>query len=630
MTESRDPGPPPGMKDAGPPKGVADSGPPPGMKDEPPADGGPPPGMIDAPPKLDRETIAFFVPYVRKQRGRLLAILGMLLFSALMPVAMSFLPTKLAQNWHPGGEHEVMKWLVAFLALSVVALTLAPVQGYLTARVAQDLACDLKGAIFRKVGAMSKTAMAFRSVGSLAHRSSGDVAHLQEFLARFVPDAVANVIQLVFVVLAMLWLQPVIAIVGLVLVPTIWFIMDRFNAKVRLLARSSQKQSESSLTRLIEGVAGYIDLVAAGRFPKAADEYVSVLDDLRRTAIKMTLTSSIAALIPSIAFMAITNGYYFVAAADEKMLAATTVGFGQVMTFVSLINVVRMPIMTLARFFTETAIAAPSFHEVKKLLESPEVSAPTHGVKIDGSAIEFKGVVFSYGPGFPPVLDGVSFRIPEGSFTAIVGETGSGKTTLFHMLLRLLEPTSGEIRLGNSTLGAIALEDLRSYVGFIPQSPFLFDATIRENVAIALAENEVDQERLLRAVKLARLEPVVEKRKSQGGLDAKVGAAGASLSGGERQRVALARVFLRDPKIIVCDEYTANIDNATARIIQESIAREFAGRTRVVITHQLYTIRGADQILVLDRGRIVDRGTHEELVARGGLYREMWEVQRLA
>jgi ABC-type multidrug transport system fused ATPase/permease subunit len=471
--------------------------------------------------------------------------------------------------------------------------------------------------------------MAFRSVGSLAHRSSGDVAHMQEFLARFVPEAIASVIQIVLVTLAILWLQPAVALVGLVLVPAIWLLMERINRRVRGLARSSQQQSESALTRLIEGVAGYIDLVAAGRFSRAADEYDAALDGLRRTAIRTTLTSALAALIPSLAFMAITFGYYFFVVGEQQVLGDVA-ALGEIMTFVGLLSVARMPLMSLARFLTEAAVAAPSFHEVRRLLEAPEVIEPSRGAEIGGSAIEFKDVSFAYGPQFPKILDGVDFTVPEGSFTAVVGETGSGKTTLFHLLLRLLEPGDGEIRIGGTPLRDVSLEDLRSHVGFIPQSPFLFDATIRENVAIALPKGEVDSGAMARAVEMAQLAPVIEKRAAQGGLDAPVGAGGASLSGGERQRVALARVFLRDPRVIVCDEYTANIDNATARLIHEALAKAFAGRTRIVITHQLYTIRGADQILVLEHGRIAERGSHEELLAKGGLYREMWEVQRLS
>jgi len=235
----------------------------------------------------------------------------------------------------------------------------------------------------------------------------------------------------------------------------------------------------------------------------------------------------------------------------------------------------------------------------------------------------------SYGDPATRVLNSVSFKVPCGSYTAIGGHTGSGKTTLFHKLLRLLEPTRGNVRLGGVSINDLPLAQLREIVGFIPQSPFIFDTTIGHNLIMGSDPDSVSEARLGEAVSLAQLEDLIARRQRIGGLKAPVGPGGASLSGGERQRVALGRIFLREPQIIICDEYTANVDNATARLIQDSLARRFAGTTRIVITHQLYSVRDADNILVLSGGQIADSCTHDALKARPGLYRDMWEVQRL-
>jgi ABC-type multidrug transport system fused ATPase/permease subunit len=243
--------------------------------------------------------------------------------------------------------------------------------------------------------------------------------------------------------------------------------------------------------------------------------------------------------------------------------------------------------------------------------------------------VQVEDLNFAYSAGGPQIIRDASFEIEDGSFTAIVGQTGSGKTTLFYLLLRLLEPQGGTIKIGGVPLSKVRLADLRDFLGFIPQAPFIFDATIRDNLCMGVPEEYTDEE-VEKAIKLAQLEELVEKRTSTGGSEAPVGPGGSTLSGGERQRIALGRIFLRKPEIIVCDEYTANIDNATARLIQKSLAEVFAGKTRIVITHQLYTVRDADRIIVLDRGCVVGAGTHEELLAQEhGLYREMWEVQRL-
>ena len=222
----------------------------------------------------------------------------------------------------------------------------------------------------------------------------------------------------------------------------------------------------------------------------------------------------------------------------------------------------------------------------------------------------------------------MSFEIPGGKFTAIVGQSGSGKTTVFHLLLRLLEPTSGTVLLNSQPLESYTLSSLRSHVGFIPQRPFIFNQSLRDNLLMASPE-EISDEKLNDAVELSQLSEVVELRRDQGGLDAVAGYLGNRLSGGEQQRITLGRLVLQDPEVIVCDEYTANIDVKTARIIHDAMRDRFRDRTRVVITHELYTIQGADHLIVLDQGRTVESGTHEELMSRPGLYRTLWEVQAL-
>jgi ABC-type multidrug transport system fused ATPase/permease subunit len=301
-----------------------------------------------------------------------------------------------------------------------------------------------------------------------------------------------------------------------------------------------------------------------------------------------------------------------------------------VISLTVLVNTLYLTVMQLVNFSIRGALAAPSFSAVRKMLTAQEVEDAPPGTALSGGEIRFENVTFRYSPQGPPVLQNGTFTIEPGAFAAIVGQTGSGKTTLFHLLLRLLEPTEGRVCIGGKDLRQVPLAELRQFVGFIPQNPFMFDASIRENILMATEQEEgVEEEHLAEAVETARLTDLIQRRQREGGLDAPVGVGGATLSGGERQRLALARILIRDPQVIICDEYTANIDNATARLIHDALAERFAGKTRVVITHQLYSIRGADQILLLDRGQIVDQGTHEELLARGGLYKEMWEVQRL-
>ena len=585
----------------------------------------PPPGGV---PMLNKEMIAYFWRFLRDDKGKLSLNLVLLLVTGTLPAIMSFVPVLLTSTWNAERVHLLWWGLAGLLFLSLLFNLLNWLETYLFAEVSQNFYRRIRVAIFRKIGHLPAMAMNEQSVGSLAYRSTNDAMHVQGFLLSSLPGALSNATQLVYLLIALFLLGPVFTAIGLVLAPIVWIFVRGLNRRLRDYARLGQKQSETIMTRFIEGVGGYRDLVAAGRFNEAVRAFDNRLDEFKRVQVRTSMVNYWASIIPVLGFSLFIFAYYIARTTDASMVGDMAY-LGKVLSFAVLVGQVQGPALGLAGFFTDAALSAPSFYEVRHLLDAPEVGDIPKGRMPLNPTIELDGISFSYAPGAPPILDNVSLKIEGGSFTAIIGQTGSGKSTLFYLLLRLLEPQSGEIRLGGVPLREMSLADLREYIGFIPQSPFIFDTTIRDNLCMGVPQDRFEEERVSEAIRMARLEKLVMSRRQAGGVDAPVGPGGSTLSGGERQRIALGRIFLRDPQIIVCDEYTANIDNATARLIHEALAKTFAGKTRVVITHQLYTVRGADKILVLDRGRIVATGTHQELIEQGGLYREMWEVQTL-
>jgi ATP-binding cassette subfamily B protein len=572
--------------------------------------------------------VAYFWRFLSEDRSKLYLSLVLLLITSSLPAIMGLLPALLTSTWNPQRIHLLWRGLIGLLILSVLFDLMQWGQTYLTATVSQNFGRRVRVAIFRKIGNLPAKTMNEQSVGSLAYRSTSDVMRIQTLLMPTLPLAFSNAAQLVFMMIALFVLGPLFAALGLILIPAVWIFSSRLNRRLRDYARQGQKQMEEIMTRFIEGVGGYRDLVAAGRFSEAVRAFDQRLDEFKEVQIRTNMVNYWASFIPLLGFTIFIFAYYIIRTRDTSMIGNMEY-IGKVISFATLVSMVQGPALGLSRFFTEAALSAPSCYEARKLLDAPEVADIAKGRMPANANIELDAVSFSYGPAAPPILDRVSLQIDAGSFTAIVGQTGSGKSTLFYLLLRLLEPRGGEIRLGGVPLREMSLTDLREYIGFIPQSPFIFDTTIRENLCMGVPQDQFEEERINEAIRTAHLEKLVMSRSQAGSVDAPVGPGGSTLSGGERQRIALGRIFLRDPQIIVCDEYTANIDNATARLIHEALAKVFAGKTRIVITHQLYTVRGADKILVLDRGRIVGTGTHQELIEQGGLYREMWEVQRL-
>jgi ABC-type multidrug transport system fused ATPase/permease subunit len=376
--------------------------------------------------------------------------------------------------------------------------------------------------------------------------------------------------------------------------------------------------------RLVEYVGGFRDIVAAGRFRVFAGRFDDLLRQSEWTNVRTAVWGQAAGLVPMLLVSLAMLGVYWFGLRRADSVADV----GEFITYAGFVSQLFPALMAVAQASTELAMAMPSLESLRQVLDQPPLTARPDAAPLEGviRAIAFDRVGLDL-EGRPVVRD-MSFSIPSGKLTAIVGQSGAGKTTLFHLMLRLIEPTSGRILINDRPVECYTLDSLRAQVGFIPQNPFIFNDTLRENILLASPE-ATPAEKLNRALELAQLQEVVALRKEQGGLEAVAGYMGSRLSGGEKQRVALARLVLRDPQVIVCDEYTANVDARTAHLIQEAMRIHFAGRTRVVITHELYNARGADWIIVIDHGRVVQQGTHEELRGQPGLYRELLDVQTI-
>jgi ATP-binding cassette subfamily B protein len=511
---------------------------------------------------------------------------------------------------------------VAYVAVLAAAFGLRYVQSVMMSMVGQRAMRDLRIAIFRHLGTLSPSYYDTRPVGQILTRVTQDVAVLNELFAQGVVAVLGDLFILFGIVGAMLWLDWRLALVTLTTVPLLIVATAVFRAKVRVSyrrVRSRLARINGFLQEHLQGL-DVLKLFNAEqkeirRFDRANEEhYTAHVQNIFYYAVFFPTVEVIGAL--AIALILWYGGGGILAGA---------VTFGVVVAFIQYAERFYQPVRDLSEKYNMIQSAMVASERIFELLDTPpavrEPAAPRAIGRLDG-AVEFDHVWFAY-QGDEWVLRDVSFQVAPGEKVAIVGATGAGKTTIANLLCRFYEFQRGAIRADGVDIREIAGRDLRRRIGLVLQDVFLFSGSVRENVAFGDRERGGDAvERALAEVGGDRLAARLPR-----GLDEEVGERGGYLSMGERQILAFARALHYDPSILILDEATSSVDVETERTIQAALHRLLQGRTSLVIAHRLSTILDADRILVLHKGELREQGTHAELLARGGIYARLHELQ---
>ncbi len=467
--------------------------------------------------------------------------------------------------------------------------------------------------------------IAYRS-GDILSRAIADIETLQDLYVRAIaPPLVAAVVALV-VGLWFGWFSPSLAGV------LILFLALAGTGAPTLVRRLSRGPSETAIAQraelrslLVDGIQGMPDAIAFGQ-ELAMRKKVQVvgcklIDAQRRLAHINASQSGLINLLTNTgmwAVLVIAIGLVSTGQLPGVMLA--TLALGALAAFEAV-----LPLPLAAQAWESSRVAARRLFDLVDA--QPAVAEPASPSPLSlHPALDVRDLRFRYSPDDLPALDGVSFAAPPGKRIAIVGPSGAGKSTLVNLLLRFWDYETGQIVLGGVDLRACSSDDVRHAVGVISQQTYLFSATIRENLLMARPDATLDE--IVEAMRRAQLHDFVKSLPR--GYDTWVGEHGLSLSGGERQRLAIARALLRETPILILDEPTANLDAATERSVLQSILGVMAGRTLILITHRLVGLEAMDEILVLDRGRVIERGTHTDLLGRRGLYHRLWTLQNRA
>ncbi len=548
----------------------------------------------------------------------------------------------------PKNTDVVLEVAAAVAGLAIFDAFLGVVQRYFTSRVGEGLIYDLRTQVFGHVQRQPIAFFTRTQTGSLVSRLNNDVIGAQQALTSTLSSVVSSVLQLALVLLVMFFFSWQVTVIALVLIPIFLYPARRVGRKLQRLTRESMQldaQMGSTMTERFN-VAG---AMLAKLYGRPADElglFSGRAGRVRDIGVLTALWGS--ALVTGLALLA-TLSTSVVYGLGGWLVIRGTLQIGAMVALATLLSRLYGPITSLSNVQVNVMTALVSFDRVFEVLDLKPLIDQSPGARplpaVSGAPdIEFDHVSFRYpaasevslaslesialpvpekaGPARNALTD-VSFRAPAGKLTALVGPSGAGKTTITHLVSRLYDPTSGVVRIGGADIRDVTLESLHDSVGVVTQDAHMYHDTIRAN--LLYARPSATEHELVLACQAAQIWDLVAALPD--GLDTVVGDRGYRLSGGEKQRVALARLLLKAPSIVVLDEATAHLDSESEAAVQRALKTALAGRTSLVIAHRLSTIREADQILVVDDGSIIERGEHESLLAAGGLYADLYQTQ---
>ena len=515
----------------------------------------------------------------------------------------------------------------AWLPLAIVGLfVLRGISGYLTdynmARAGRGIARDMRVRVLGKYLRLPGLRFDTEPVPSMLVRLGSD----SDQVAQATIDAAKVMLQQSFQIIAalvvMLWTSWQVTLAILVLAPPLAWVMDKVGKRYRRVSHRIQESSEHLMQSADQSLSNHQEVKVYGAHQAEFDRYSALADKHMKLSLKVESTRSISSALVQL-MGSIGLALLLFVAGREAMAGRLSAGGFVALMLAMMAIIPALKQLTNVQNMLQRGVA--SAERLFGILDAPdEVDNGTRPLQRAQGLIEFRNVDARYPGQAEPALEGVSFGARPGTVTAIVGRSGSGKSTLAKLIPRFYEVESGEILLDGHPLGEYRLADLRRQIALVGQQVMLFDGSIAENVAygeMATAGSAA----LERAVRGANAMEFVERLPE--GLQTAIGANGGRLSGGQRQRVAIARAMLKDAPILILDEATAALDTESERLVQDALNRLMPDRTTLVIAHRLSTIEHADQVLVLDHGRLVEQGTHAELLARGGLYAHLHRMQ---
>jgi ATP-binding cassette subfamily B protein len=576
-----------------------------------------------APPVPVGEIFRRFWPYARPYRRWL--VIGLLLIAAVPAVdtAMIWMFKLVVDEVLVPQTFGPLAWIaVAYLGLTILAGTLSFSDEYVSTWVGERFLLAMRTDFFRHLQRLSLAFFERRRLGDVLSRLTGDVAAIENFVLSGVTDAISYALQILFFAGALFYLRWDLALVALVITPLFWLIARHFSRMIKLASREKRRRS-GSISSVAEESLANIALVQA--YNRQGTEVERLHEQGVGSFEAEMAATRIKALYSPLVDLAQLLGVLLVLGMGTWELSRGALSLGGLLIFITFLTQLYTPIRSLGKLVNRIYSASAAAERIIEFLdETPSVRAPARPRSLGGPArtVRFEDVAFVYPGKGARALDGVSFAGEQGQTIALVGASGAGKSTVAKLLLRFYDPDGGRILLDGVDIRELRLEEVRSNVSLLLQETLVFDGTVREN--IAYGREDATEAEIVAAALAADADDFV--RRLPDGYDTNIGQKGRLLSGGQRQRIAIARAMIRDAPILILDEPTTGLDAASSIRIMEPLRRLMSGRATIVISHNLMTVRDATTILVLDRGRVAERGSHAELMLNDGPYSRLYRL----
>lgn len=573
---------------------------------------------------FNREVVQRMLQYLKPHRWKMIAALFLtLLESGLTLLTPYLMKVAIDQFIVPGDFPGLVRIVIIIIVVFFGLYFVSAFQSYTVSWVGQRMLATVRSDLFSHLQRLQQGYHDRNIVGVTVSRVINDVAEINELFSQGIIALIGDFLVLIGIIVVMLTMSPKLALLTFIVLPLMIVATWWFSGQAKKAFRETRSKVAAVVGDLAEDLSG-MRVIQAFAQEKASQERFDKVNVENRNAYINAMSLSFV-FLPAIEFLGmLATG--IVLWFGGRFVIAEEVTLGVMVAFLSYVTRFFNPIQELSRMYTTLQSAMAGGEQVLKLLDTPiEVADHPDAIDLEKVAgeIEFRNVTFRYREDTPTVLDNINLKIPPKKMVAIVGPTGAGKTTIANLVARFYDVTEGAVLLDGQDLRKIKQRSLRQFVRIVSQDPFLFSRTIEENIRYGIPSASIKE--VIEAAKMANAHQFISQMPD--GYQTRIQEGGVNLSVGQRQLLTIARAILTDPKVLILDEATANIDTITEVLIQQALERLLFERTAIVIAHRLSTVRKADWIYVIDQGKILEQGTHNELLEQKGMYFDLYERQ---